>query len=118
MALTIVRVLPESDLAKIHQLCETHVAPDAQDQVRIEIEHDRHAVTIVERRPPWREEAGPEWSCQPIARLRYVASRQEWTIYYHRHTGRWERYPLLGAARRIDPLLRELFEDPICVFWG
>ncbi len=39
----------------------------------------------------------------PIARLRYVASKL-WTLYYHRHTGRWERYPLLESSRLVTDL--------------
>jgi Protein of unknown function (DUF3024) len=50
--------------------------------------------------------------------LRYVASKRPWTLYYHRHTSRWERYPLLGPSRRLADLLSEVSEDPICVFWG
>jgi Protein of unknown function (DUF3024) len=54
----------------------------------------------------------------PIARLRYVGSTRLWTLYYRRHSGRWERYPLLGPTRRIDELLDEIERDPICIFWG
>jgi Protein of unknown function (DUF3024) len=75
------------------------------------------AVNIVERRPPWRDDLGPEWARLPVARLRYVASKRLWTLDYLRHTGRWERYPLLGPSRRLNDLLRELADDPICVFW-
>jgi hypothetical protein len=85
---------------------------------RVDLEQERQAVNIVECRPPWRGNYGAEWPRLPIARLRYVASRRLWTLYYHRHTGRWERYPLLGSSRRLADLLRELAEDPICVFWG
>jgi hypothetical protein len=46
------------------------------------------------------------------------ASKRLWTLYYHRHTGRWERYPLLGPSRRLGDLLSEIADDPICVFWG
>ncbi|MGH2861921.1 MAG: DUF3024 domain-containing protein [Solirubrobacteraceae bacterium] len=53
-----------------------------------------------------------------MARLRYVASKRLWTLYYHRHTGRWERYPLLGPSCRLTDLLSEIADDPICVFWG
>jgi hypothetical protein len=49
--------------------------------------------------------------------LSYVGSTRLWTLYYHRHTGRRERYPLLDPATRIDPLLDELGHDPICGFW-
>ena len=55
----------------------------------------------------------------PIARLRYVGSTRLWTLYYHRHTGRWERYPLLGPTRRIDELLNEIDGYPnILQVWG
>lgn len=112
------RMLPEADVARIQELCDTRVPSEARDDVRVELERERQAVNIVECRPPWREDFGPEWSRMPIARLRYVASRGLWTLYYHRHTGRWERYPLLGPSRRLGDLLAEVTQDPICVFWG
>jgi hypothetical protein len=59
-----------------------------------------------------------EWARMPIAKLRYVGSTRLWTLYYHRHTGRWERYPLLGPTRRIDKLVDEIERDPICIFWA
>ena len=111
-------VLPEADVARIRELCEARVPPEAREHVRVELEQERQAVNIVERRPPWREDYGPEWSRLPIARMRYVASKRLWTLYYHRHTGRWERYPLLGPSRRLADLLSEIADDPICVFRG
>ena len=111
-------VLPPSDLTRIRELCDARVPQEQREHVRVELEQERQAVNIVERRPPWREDYGPGWSRLPIARLRYVASKRLWTLYYHRHTGRWERYPLLGPSRRLDDLLGELADDPICLFWG
>jgi hypothetical protein len=110
--------LPESGIAMIRELCEARVPREARREVRVELEQERQAVNIIERRAPWREDFGPEWSRLPIARLRYVASKRLWTLYYHRHTGRWERYPLFGPTRRLSDLLSELAEDPICVFWS
>jgi hypothetical protein len=115
---TISPVLPETDVARIRKLCTQRVPDHARDQVRIELEEERQTVTILECRPPWREDYGPEWTRMPIARLRYVGSTRLWTLYYHRHTGRWERYPLLAPTRRIDELLNEVDRDPICIFWG
>ena len=111
-------MLPPADVARIRTLCAERVPDHAHDQVRVELEEDRQAVTIVECRPPWREDHGPEWTRSPIARLRYVGSSRLWTLYYRRHTGRWERYPLLGPTRRIAELLDEIDRDPICIFWG
>ena len=111
-------MLPETDVARIRKLCAERVPDHARDQVRVELEAGRRAVTIVECRPPSREDYGPEWTRLPIARLRYVGTTRFWTLYYHRHTGRWERYPLLAATRRLDELLDEIDRDPICAFWG
>ncbi len=46
-----------------------------------------------------------------------MSQPKDWTLYYLRHTGRRERYPLLGPTRRVDELLVELADDPICLFW-
>lgn len=110
-------MLRERDVARIRAMCEARVPPEACDEVRVELEPERQAINIVERRPPWRNDLGPEWSRLPVARLRYVAAKGLWTLYYLRHTGRWERYPLLGPTRRLDELLAELAEDPICLLW-
>ena len=111
-------MLPEADVVRVRELCTGRVPEHARNQGRVELEQSRQAVTIVECRPPWREDYGPGWTRMPIARLRYVGSTRLWTLYYHRHTGRWERYPLLGPTRRIDELLDEIERDPICIFWG
>jgi hypothetical protein len=111
-------VLPAADVARIRELCAKRVPDHARDEVRVELEESRQAVTIVECRPPRREDYGPEWTRMPVARLRYVGSTRLWTMYYRRHIGRWERYPLLGPARRIDEFLDEIDHDPICIFWG
>jgi hypothetical protein len=111
-------MLPNADVARIRALCDQRVPDDARDQVRIEVEEDKQSVTIIECRPPWREDYGPEWTRSPIARLRYVSTTRLWTLYYRRHTGRWERYPLLRPTPRLDELLTEIDQDPICIFRG
>jgi hypothetical protein len=111
-------VLPDADIARVHEVCASHVPERARDEVRVEVELDGHTVIIVECRPPWREDLGPDWTRMPVAKLRYVKTTGLWTLYYYRHTGRWERYPLLGSTRRIGDLLDELASDPICIFWG
>lgn len=65
--------------AAIRHYCEQRVPPHALDKLRVEAVVDRGAVTIVERRPPWREDFGPEWTEQGIARLRWTGTHGEWT---------------------------------------
>jgi hypothetical protein len=111
-------MLPQADVARVRELCARRVPEHARDQVRVEVERGRQTISILECRPPWREDPEAEWTRMPVAKLRYVKTTGLWTLYYYRHTGRWERYPLRGPTRRIGELLDELESDPICIFWG
>jgi hypothetical protein len=51
--------LPGLDVAAIRHYCEQRVPPHALEDVRVDAVISRGAVTIVERRPPWREDYGP-----------------------------------------------------------
>ena len=75
-------------------------------------------MTIVERRAPWREDFGPEWTRSPIARLRYVQRTGVWTLYWRDRNACWHRYDRVGPSARIEVLLDELDADPTGIFWG
>jgi hypothetical protein len=77
----------------------------------------RH-LTIVERRAPWREDFGPEWTSLPVARLRYCVADASWTLYWRDRNLRFHLYDLLSTSHRVDDLLSELDRDPSCIFWG
>ena len=111
-------MLPKLDVAAVRAYCEQRVPPHALHQVRVEAVLTRGAVTIVERRAPWREDYGPEWSTGGIARLRYTAARGEWTLYWRDRNARWHRYDLIDPSSNITDLLREIDTDPTCIFWG
>lgn len=51
--------------------CENRVPAHVRDKIRMEFEIRGNSVTIIERRPPWREDFGPEWSRLTVAQLRY-----------------------------------------------
>jgi hypothetical protein len=69
---------------------------------------DRHAVTLVERRAPWRPEFGPEWTSNPVARLRWSVSRRNWTLFWRDRNQRWHRYEYTAPTTKIAGLLRRL----------
>ncbi len=110
--------LPGLDVAAVRHYCEQRIPPDALDQVRLEAIVSRGAVTITERRAPWREDYGPEWTARGIARLRYTSTRGEWALYRSDRNARWHRYDLIDASPDITRLLDELDRDPTCIFWG
>ena len=98
--------------------CEQRIPPHALDRVRLEAVESRGAVTIVERRAPWREDYGPEWTASGVARLRYTAKRGKWALFWRDRNARWHRYDLIQPASDIMILVDEIDRDPTCIFWG
>jgi hypothetical protein len=109
---------PPIDVAAIQAYCEQRVPPRALDQVRVEAIVEGNAVTIAERRPPWRADAGADWTTQPIARLRYVHKHQHWSLFWRDRDERWRRYDGVAPAADVTALLDEVERDPTALFWG
>ena len=107
---------PETDIARVRRYCQRRVPLHAREQVRLEAVVGGSAITIIERRAPWREDFGPEWSRRKIAQLRYAHGA--WTLHWADRNGRWRRYPDLEPSPRLDDLLAELDRDPAGAFWG
>jgi hypothetical protein len=110
--------LPELDVARVQRWCAARVPEHTRHQVRVECQVAARHLTIVERRAPWREDFGPEWTSFPIARLHYQAADKSWTLYWRDRNLRFHIYDLLPSSNRIDDLLTEIDRDPTCIFWG
>jgi hypothetical protein len=79
--------------------------------------HDR-TVTILECRPPWRPEYGPDRTRFPIARLRYTTSRNRWSLYRRDRNLKFHEYDIAEPRPDIQDLLDEIDRDPTSIFWG
>ena len=112
-----VNVIPDLDLHKIRQFAAAQVPTEHQDQIRIEVDVRGPSVTIVECRPPWRADLGPEWTRQGVARMKYDNGANRWTLYWSDRNGRWHRFDLIQPGS-IDEILREVALDRTCIFWG
>jgi len=110
--------VPELDLARVQRWAEQRVPGEALDQVRVEVQTRGKSVTVVERRAPWRPEAGPEWSRMWIAQLRCDPGSSRWTLYWANRNGRWHRYDTLQPQRNVQRVIDEIDEDPTAIFWG
>jgi hypothetical protein len=110
--------IPELALARVERFCEEHVPPHVRDQVRLEVEVGPGTLTIVERRPPWNADFGPEWSRSPVVRFRHNSRTKLWTLYWRDRNERFHRYDLHPPSRSIDALLEEVKRDPTSLFWG
>lgn len=110
--------LPETDVARVQRWCAQRVPPEALHQVRVECEVAPRHLTIVERRAPWREDYGPEWSTVPIARLRYTQADRLWTLYWRDRNLKFHLYDVVAPSRSVADLLDDVGRDPTCIFWG
>jgi hypothetical protein len=90
----------------------------ARDQIRIECDVAPRHLTILECRPPWREGFGPEWTCFPIARLRYTKTSKTWSLLWRDRNLRFHEYDRVAPSARVDDLLSEIDRDPTAIFWG
>ncbi len=110
--------LPDLDVARVRRWCDQRVPEHALHQVRLECQVAARHLTIVERRAPWREDFGPEWSSFPIARLRYTANNKMWTLYWRDRNLRFHLYVHLAPSDSVQELLSEMDLDPTGIFWG
>lgn len=109
---------PETDVARVARWCRERVPEAALHQVRVECEVAPTSVTIVERRAPWREDLGPEWTRLPVARLRYPRTTGEWSLHCRDRNLRFHRYDRVRPTARVEELLAEIDRDPTGIFWG
>ena len=110
--------LPELDVARAQRWCAARVPEHARHQVRLECQLAPQHLTILERRAPWREDSGPEWTSFPIARLRYTIADKSWTLYWRDRNLRFHSYDRLTPSQRVEDLLTEIDQDPTRIFWG
>jgi Protein of unknown function (DUF3024) len=110
--------LPELDMARVRRWCQQRVPEHARSQVKVECDMTPRHLTIVECRPPWREDMGAEWTRFPIARLRYTKATRQWSLYWRDRHLRFHLYDRIAPSPRIDDLLREIDRDPAAIFWG
>ena len=110
--------MPELDVARVRRWCEQRVPAQVRDQIRVECDVAPRALTIVECRPPWSPEAGPEWTRLPIARLRYTRASGHWSLFWRDRHLRFHAYDRLEPSVHVEDLLREIDADPTAIFWG
>ena len=110
--------LPDLDVARVRRWCQQRVPEHARSQVKLDCDVTARYLTIVECRPPWRADMGPEWTRFPIARLRYTKATRRWALFWRDRHLRFHLYDRIASSSRIDDLLQEIDRDPAAIFWG
>ena len=90
-------MVPDTDPSRIRRWAATPVLEQVQDQIRIEIEVMLAAVTVLESRPRWQPDFAPEWTRNPVTRVRYTPKCGTWTLeWLDRHGVAQLRPPAAG----------------------
>jgi hypothetical protein len=110
--------LPETDVARVQRWCRARVPDHVRDQVRVEADLAERHPTIVECRPPWQPDIGPEWTRFPIARLRYAKATRLWSLYWRDRNLKFHANDRVPASASVEELLAEVDRDPTAIFWG
>ena len=105
-------------VARVQRWCEARVPEHARHRVCGKCDVAARHLTILERRAPWRDDYGPEWSSFPIARLRYTATINTWILYWRDRHLKFHRYDMIDPAPQIEDLLTDIDRDPSAIFWG
>lgn len=109
---------PDLALKRLEAYCAGQVPPHVRDQLRIDMTTRGATITICERRPPWREDVGSEWTRTKVAQLRYDPEHFTWTMFWADRNEKWLAYPGLPPTANFDRVLEELDRDPHACFWG
>ena len=81
-----------------------------------DIDRDDQSVQIFEIRPDWRD---PEDVMRtPIAKVKYVKSRDIWALYWIGSDGKWDAYQPAPEVRSLERALVVVEEDELGCFWG
>ena len=111
-------MLPDLDVRRVRRWCDARVPEHVRDELRVEVDLAPRHLTIVETRPPWRADFGPDWTRSPIARLRFTKATGMWELLWCDRNSRFHRYDLVEPTPRIEDLLAEVERDPTAIFWG
>ena len=105
--------LPELDVARAQRWCAAQVPHPLREQIRIECAVAARHLTIYESRPPWHEDAGPDWTQFPIARLHHTKATGMWALCWRDRNLRFHRYQPLAPSPRVQDLLDHLDDTPL-----
>lgn len=92
---------------------------DLRDEILVSASFRGNSAVITERRPPWREDFGPEWSSRRIAKLTVDPAVNTWILYATDRNDRLLNYSRdIGVGVSLVEILAELQADPTAIFWG
>jgi hypothetical protein len=114
-------MLPENDVQTVREWIDGRndaVPVEIRDKIRYELDTGPHTITILECRPPWKPEFGPEWTRMMVAQMQFTTITNTWTLYFRDSDEVLHVYDMVQATADVGELLEEIDRDPTAIFWG
>lgn len=90
--------------------------PEIRKKVDIGYSYDGKSFILFEIRPEWKN---PEEKMKhEFAKIRYYKTREEWTLYWMRASGKWELYEPFPTSKYLDKIIEIIEEDAFACFFG
>jgi len=97
-------------------MCRDRIPAQIKNELELIYRTKGHDVTLFEKRPDWDD---PNATMEiPVAKLKYVRTKNEWRLYWQRRDLKWHAYELLSSSSDPKELVDEIDEDPYCCFFG
>ena len=108
----------EQILSQLEQEFWTHHRPplELRDRVREGQRVEGQSIELFLNRPVFRRP--DQWIEEPIAKIRYVRSRDIWAVYWQRADMKWHRYEPCPETESLSAALAKINEDRHGCFFG
>ena len=108
-------LIPDTAIDAVRSLCDERLRNADPAEVRLDVDVEESAISIVERHPPF--PAIGEWTATALAQLR-LEDDGTWTLYVTDDDEGWELFFDVADHQPLEVLLEELTNDPSSYFWG
>ena len=89
---------------------------EIRDQLDIGYSYENGVLEVFEIRPFWKDQS--KKLNIPVAKSKFIKSRNIWKIYWQRANGNWDPYEPQNEMRDLSEVLKIIEEDKHGCFWG
>lgn len=89
---------------------------ELRDRLDLHYTFENQVVEIFEIRPFWNDPSKKD--INPIAKSRFIKSKNVWKIYWLRGNGKWNIYKPHEEAKDLSEFLEVVDIDQFACFWG
>lgn len=101
---------------QIEYFCKTKIPKEVQHEIQLKYSVRGNSFTLMESRPKWNDDS--EWIDMKIAKMTFDNKSMKWKLYWSNQHQKFFSYDGFSPKTEIKELLKEIDEDPTCIFWG